>query len=215
MTNNAKQHIFFVDDEPKIREVVSETIEQLGVKVSCFASAADCLEQLGFQRCDLLITDVKMPEMDGMELLAKAKRLAPWMPILVITGYGDIPMAVTAIKAGAVDFIEKPLDKKSFLWKLKSILQQSTFDDSYRGKPLTESEMIVLKLVITGKSNKEIAYLLHRSVRTIEVHRSHLMRKLDVDNVIDLVKRVAMMGLVELSAKQKRDNANQDAEKHQ
>ncbi|MFH1884016.1 MAG: LuxR C-terminal-related transcriptional regulator, partial [Planctomycetota bacterium] len=67
----------------------------------------------------------------------------------------------------------------------------------------------------TGKSNKEIAYLLHRSVRTIEVHRSHLMRKLDVDNVVDLVKRAAMMGLVELPAKQKRDNANQDAEKHQ
>ncbi len=156
-----------------------------------------------------------MPEMDGIELLAKAKRLAPWMPILVITGYGDIPTAVTAIKAGAVDFIEKPLDRKSFLWKVKSILQQNTFDDSYKGKPLTESEMIVLKLVITGKSNKEIAYLLHRSVRTIEVHRSHLMRKLDVDSVVNLVKRAAMMGLVELPEKQKRDNANQDTEKHQ
>jgi len=114
-----------------------------------------------------------------------------------------------------VDFIEKPLDKKSFLWKVKSILQQNTFDDSYKGKPLTESEIIILKLLITGKSNKEIAYLLHRSVRTIEVHRSHLMRKLDVDNVVDLVKRAAMMGLVELPAKQEQDNANQDAEKHQ
>jgi len=113
-----------------------------------------------------------MPEMDGMELLAKARRLAPWLPILVITGYGDIPMAVAAIKAGAVDFIEKPLDKKSFLWKVKSILQQSTFDDSYRGKPLTESEMKVLKLIISGNSNKEIAYILHRSVRTIEVHHA-------------------------------------------
>ncbi len=215
MTSNAKQHIFFVDDEPKVRNVVSETLEELGSKVSCFACAADCLEQLGFQRCDLLITDVKMPEMDGMELLAKAKRLAPWLPILVITGYGDIPMAVTAIKAGAVDFIEKPLDRKSFLWKVKSILQQSTFDDSYTGKPLTESEMKVLKLIIDGKSNKEIAYLLHRSVRTIEVHRGHLMRKLDVDNVVDLVKRAVMMGLVELQAKQEQGNANQDAEKHQ
>jgi len=153
-----------------------------------------------------------MPEMDGMELLTKARRLAPWLPILVITGYGDIPMAVAAIKAGAVDFIEKPLDKKSFLWKVKSILQQSTVDDSYRGKSLTESEMRVLKLIISGKSNKEIAYILHRSIRTIEVHRGHLMHKLDVDNVVDLVKRAAMMGLVELPAKQKRDNANQDAE---
>jgi len=201
MPNNAKQHIFFVDDEPKVREVVSETLEELGSKVSCFACAADCLEQLGYQRCDLLITDVKMPEMDGMELLAKARSLAPWLPILVITGYGDIPTAVTAIKAGAVDFTEKPLDRKSFLWKVKSILQQSTFNDSYRGKPLTESEMKVLKLIIDGKSNKEIAYVLHRSIRTIEVHRGHLMRKLDVDNVVDLVKRAAMMGLVELPAK--------------
>lgn len=201
MPNNAKQHIFFVDDEPKLREVVGETLEELGLKVSCFASATDCLEQLGSKRCDLLITDVKMPEMDGMELLSKARRLAPWLPILVITGYGDIPMAVTAIKAGAVDFIEKPLDKKSFLWKVKSILQQNTFDDSYRGKPLTESEMKVLKLIIDGKSNKEIAHILHRSVRTIEVHRGHLMSKLDVDNVVDLVKRAAMMGLVELPAK--------------
>jgi len=184
-----------------VRQVVGETLEDLGSKVSCFASAVDCLEQLGSQRCDLLITDVKMPEMDGMELLAKAKRLAPWMPILVITGYGDIPMAVTAIKAGAVDFIEKPLDKKSFLWKVKSILQKSTFDDFYTGKPLTESEMKVLKLIIDGKSNKEIANLLHRSVRTIEVHRGHLMRKLDVANVVDLVKRAAMMGLVDLPAK--------------
>jgi len=195
------KHIFFVDDEPKVRQVVGETLEDLGPKVSCFASAVDCLEQLGSQRCDLLITDVKMPEMDGMELLAKAKRLAPWMPILVITGYGDIPTAVAAIKAGAVDFIEKPLDKKSFLWKVKSILQQSTFDDFYTGKPLTESEMKVLKLIFDGKSNKEIANLLHRSVRTIEVHRGHLMRKLDVDNVVDLVKRAAMMGLVELPTK--------------
>jgi len=201
MPNNAKQHIFFVDDEPKVRQVVGETLEELGSTVSCFARAADCLEQLGSKRCDLLITDVKMPEMDGMELLAKARRLAPWLPILVITGYGDIPMAVAAIKAGAVDFIEKPLDKKSFLWKVKSILQQSTFDDSYRGKPLTESEMKVLKLIISGNSNKEIAYILHRSVRTIEVHRGHLMRKLNVDNVVDLVKRAAMMGLVELPAK--------------
>ncbi len=214
MTNNAKQHIFFVDDEPKIREVVSETIEQLGVKVSCFACAADCLEQLGFQRCDLLITDVKMPEMDGMELLAKAKRLAPWMPILIITGYGDIPMAVTAIKAGAVDFIEKPLDKKSFLWKVKSILQQSTFDDSHIGEPLTENELKVLKLVINGKGNKEIAYLLHRSVRTIEVHRATLMRKLDVANVVDLVKRVATMGLVELPAKQDQGDPSQNTEEN-
>lgn len=198
MINSPKQHIYLVDDEPKIGKVVGEILEQLGLKVSYFVCAADCLERIVFQRCDLLITDVKMPKMNGIELLKEVRRLAPWLPVLVITGYGDIPTAIAAIKGGALDFIEKPLVKKSFLWKVKSILQQSTFDDSFIGKPLTKSEMKVLKLIIDGKSNKEIAYLLYRSVRTIEVHRGHLMHKLGVDNLVDLVKRATMMGLVEL-----------------
>ena len=217
MKNNMKQQkqrIFLVDDEPKICEVVCETLEESGFEVSSFTCAADCLEQLHSPACDLLVTDVKMPDMDGMELLTEAKRLAPWVPILVITGYGNIPMAVTAIRAGAVDFIEKPLDKKSFLWKVKSILQQSTFDDSHIGKPLTENELKVLKLIINGKSNRAIAYLLHRSVRTIEVHRAKLMRKLDVDNVVGLVKRATTMRLVELPAKQNQSNPSQNAERH-
>ena len=209
MKNNMKQQkqrIFFVDDELKICEVVGETLEESGFEVRCFTCAADCLEQLHSPACDLLVTDLKMPDMDGIELLTKVKRLAPWIPILVITGYGNIPIAVTAIRAGAVDFIEKPLNKKSFLWKVKAILQQSSFDDSHIGKPLTENEIRVLKLVIDGKSNTEIAYLLHRSVRTIEVHRANLMRKLDVANVVDLVKRAATMGLVEVPAKQDQSN---------
>ena len=210
--NQEKQHIFFVDDEPKICEVVGDTLEGSGFEVSCFTCAADCLEQLHSPACDLLVTDVKMPDMDGIELLIEAKRLAPWIPILVITGYGNIPMAVTAIKAGAVDFIEKPLDKKSFLWKIESILQQSTFDDSHIGEPLSKKELKVLKLVINGKSNREIAYLLHRSVRTIEVHRANLMRKLDVDNIVELFKRATTMGLVELPAKQDQGNPSQNAE---
>lgn len=198
MINSPKQHIYLVDDEPKIGKVVGEILEQFGLKVSYFVCAADCLERIVFQRCDLLITDVKMPKMNGLELLKEVRRLAPWLPVLVITGYGDVPTAIAAIKGGALDYIEKPLFKKSFLWKVKSILQQSTFDDSFIGKPLTKSEMKVLKLIIDGKSNKEIAHLLYRSVRTIEVHRGHLMHKLGVDNLVGLVKRAAMMGLVEL-----------------
>jgi FixJ family two-component response regulator len=138
-----------------------------------------------------------MPEMDGIELLKKVRQFAPWLPVLVITGYGDIPTAVIAIKTGAVDFIEKPLVKKSIVSKIKSILQQSTFDDSYINKPLTKSETKVLKLIIDGKSNKEIAYLLYRSERTIEFHRSNIMRKLGANNLVGLVKRAMMIGLVE------------------
>ncbi len=198
MSKNTKQHIFFVDDEPKIREIVAETLDEIGFVVCCFACATDCLAQLDIQKCDLIITDVIMPEMNGIELLKKIRQTTPWLPVLVITGYADIPMAVRTVKAGAVDFIEKPLKKKSFVQKVKSALQQSTITNSSLDKPLTESEMKVLKLILSGKSNTEIAYLLHRSVRTIEVHRNHLMHKLDVDNVVDLVKRASTMGLIEL-----------------
>jgi FixJ family two-component response regulator len=201
MPRNTKQNIFFVDDEPKIREVVGETLGEFGFGVSCFACATDCLTELDTQKCNLLITDVKMHEMDGIELLKEIRRSVPWLPVLLITGYADIPMAVRAIKAGAVDFIEKPLNKKSFVNKVKSILRQSTIDDSSMDKPLTGSETKVLRLIYSGKSNTEIAYLLHRSVRTIEVHRNHLMRKLCVDNVVSLIRRAAMMGLIELPSK--------------
>ncbi len=203
MISYINRHIFFVDDEPKVREVVGETLEQLGSKVSCFASASDCLEQLEIQKCDLLITDIKMPGMNGIELLTEAKRLAPWLPVLIVTGYGDIPTAVTAVKAGAVDFIEKPLETETFLRKIKSLMKRNPVLDFMKDKPLTKSEVRILRLVIGGKSSKEISNILHRSVRTIEVHRARIMHKLGVDNLVDLVKRAAVMGLIDLIDNQK------------
>jgi two-component system response regulator FixJ len=186
--------------------VIGETLEQLNLSVSCFSNAADCLEQLHRQKCDLLITDLKMPEMDGIELTRRVKLLAPWMPIMIITGYGDIPTAVEALKAGAVDFIEKPLDKKSLTERVESLLPKNG-NNEHLGEPLTQSEHRVLKLVVDGKSNKEIASLLNRSRRTIEVHRAHIMHKLGVDSLVDLVKRAVAMGLVELQAEQNRNYA--------
>jgi len=200
MINNAEQHIFFVDDEPKVCKAVGRTLEQLGSKVSCFACAADCLEQLRSQTCDLLITDVKMPEMDGIELLTEARRIIPWLQVLVITGYGDIPMSVRALKAGASNFIEKPLDRQSFLSAVESLLKRNAWADPLLGKLLTRTEMKVLRFILKGKSNKEIAYLRNRSIRTIEDQRSHIFRKFGVDNLVDLTKRAAEMGLVDLPA---------------
>jgi two-component system response regulator FixJ len=142
--------------------------------------------------------------MDGMELLTEAKRLAPWLPVLLVTGYGDIPLAVKAVKAGAVDFIEKPLDRESFLRKVKSILQENACSDPPKGKPLTKTQIKVLKLVIDGKSSRQIAALLQRSVRTVEDHRRHIMRKLGVKNATGLVRVSAQMNLVRLPARRKR-----------
>jgi two-component system response regulator FixJ len=205
MANNAGKHIFFLDDEPTIRQVVKETLEESKFNVSCFDNPIECLAGLRSKRCDLLITDLKMPEKDGIELLMEVQQLAPWIPVLMITGYGDIPTAVKAMKAGAVDFIEKPLEKKSFVRKIKSILKKNVFTHSDLGIAMTHAEKKILQLVIDGKSNKEIAAILHRSARTIEVHRAHLMQKLGVDNLVNLVKRVSAMRLIDLEEKQEQD----------
>ena len=201
MAKNTEKHIFFLDDEPTVRKVIKETLEDSNFKVSCFGSPTECLAKLRSKKCDLLITDLKMPEKDGIELLMDIQHLSPWVPVLMITGYGDIPTAVKAMKAGAVDFIEKPLDKKNFVRKIQSILKKSISTHPDLGNSLTRAEKKILKLVIDGMSNKEIAVMLHRSPRTIEVHRAHIMRKLGVDNLVDLVKRVAAMGLVDLEQK--------------
>lgn len=198
MTNRAKQRIFFVDDKSSVRKVVCWTLERLGAEVSCFASGPDCLRQLRCRRCDLLITDVKMPGMDGLELLTEAKRIAPWLPVLVVTAYGDVPMAVRALKMGASNFIEKPLQMQSFLSIVKSMLQRTTPPHPLLGKPLSRAEMRVLRFILDGKSNKETAQILHRSAKTVEAHRNSIMRKLGVDNVVDLVRQAAAMGLFDL-----------------
>jgi len=176
---------------------VSTTLKQTGYKVSCFSSAANCVEQLSKQDCDLLITDLKMPYMDGLTLLEETRRVAPWVSTMVVTGYGDIPTAVEAIKLGAVDFVEKPLNKEVFLRKVRSALNQDNFVNSPAGKALTKTEKKVLKLVLEGKGNKDIVYRLKLAERTVKLHRSNIMRKLGVDNLVDLVKQAAKMGLLE------------------
>ncbi|MFC1636510.1 response regulator transcription factor [Planctomycetota bacterium] len=198
MANKVKQHIFFVDDEPHVRKVVGKTLERLGKKVSCFASARDCLEKLSSERCDLLITDVKMPGMDGLELLTEAKRIAPWLTVMVVTAYGDIQMAVKSLNMGALDFIVKPLGMQRLLCAVESALKQTTPPNSLHGKEFSRTERRILHFILDGKSNKETAYILHRSVKTVKAHRYRIMLKLGVSNVMDLVKRATEMGLVDL-----------------
>ena len=212
MAKIVDKHIFFLDDEPTVREVVKETLEDSDFKVSCFGSPIECLARLRSQKCHLLITDLKMPEKDGIELLVDVQHLAPWVPVLMITGYGDIPTAVKAMKAGAVDFIEKPLDKKNFVRKIRSVLKKNVSAHPDLGASLTRNETKILQFIVNGKGNKEIANLLHRSARTIEVHRAHLMHKLGVDNLVDLIKRVASMGLVDLEEKPEQDEDKPDSE---
>ena len=199
--NNVRQCVFFVDDETKICKIVCRTLERLDVEVSCFSTARSCLKQLRSRRCDLLIADVKMPDMDGLALAEEAKRFAPWMEVLVVSGYGDIPMAVRALKVGAVNFLEKPLGADNLITAVEAALSRAPVAAPLVGDELTKTERRVLYYILAGNSNKETATILRRSEKTVEVHRNHIMRKLGVDNVVALLKRAAAMGLVDLSPK--------------
>lgn len=187
MVTEAK-HVFFVDDEPNVCLSVDRIFRQIGLDVHVFTRPEDCLEQLRFTPCDLLITDLKMPGMDGMELLGKVKCLMPSLPVLIVTGYGDIATAVKAVKAGAYDFIEKPLSRQVLISAVTSILEETAANTAKR-KPLTEREMTVLRLILAGKNNREVAALLHRSVKTIDFHRANIMQKLDAHNAVELAER--------------------------
>lgn len=190
--------IFFVDDEAGIRKIVRLTLEEeLLCYVTCFDNANDCLEALNDEqrRCSLLITDIKMPGMDGLTLLTKVRQLRPLLPILIITGHGDVPMAVKALKTGALDFIEKPLDEHILLPAVETALKRSANTEDFTGKPLTDSETRILQLIAEGKSNSEMAAFLHRSIRTIERHRYQLMRKLNVSSPAELTKVALALGL--------------------
>ena len=195
MPDKSKAHIFVVDDDSCILDSVALFLKKMGFECTCFEDADDCLGYLRQQNCNLLITDIKMPGKNGMELLAEVKHIVPWMPVLVMTGYGDIPLAVEAVKKGAVDFIEKPLEWESFLELVKLIIEQNDLSNLLKGKLLTKTEKNILRLILQGKTNKEIANILCRSVRTVEVHRSHIMHKLDVGSIVDLVKRATAMDL--------------------
>ncbi len=205
MDESKTEHIVFVDDEPTVCDAVCKTLKRAGMDVRCFHCADDCLAYLATDRCDLLITDVKMPGTDGIELLNAVKGQLPWLPVLVVTGYGDVPMAVRALKAGAVDFIEKPLDRDTFLATVKAVLAQHASQAALHNLSLTRAEMTVLYFLLDGKNNREIAAALHRSPRTVEVHRGHLMRKMGAGNVVELLRRATEMGLLDPHARQQGD----------
>jgi len=200
MDNRAAGCVCVVDDEPKIRAVLRKTLERAGLTVNCFEGADDCLARLNTTQWDLLITDVRMPEKDGIELLMAVRRLQPWLPVLVVTGYGDVTMAVKALKAGAADFLEKPLEKDSFLETVRTLLACNTAERVLLDHALTRMEMKVLYHILDGKNNREIADVLNRSPRTVEVHRRHLMRKAGANNVVELLRQAAKLHLFDPDA---------------
>jgi two-component system response regulator FixJ len=135
--------------------------------------------------------------MGGLKLLAAVKKMAPWVPVLITSGHGDVRTTAAAFREGAVDFLEKPISKQTLLSAVTSGLGQMVFvPDLLRGRQLTSAEAEVLSLILDGKTNSEIAYTRRRSRRTIEDQRRSIMFKLGADNIVDLVKKSILMGLL-------------------
>lgn len=202
MTKSEKSKIFVVDDEVAICEALKRELKA-DFDVYTFTNPVFCLRKIKKTNCDLLITDVKMPQMDGIAFLSEARQTQPAIPVLIITGYGDIPMAVKAFKAGAIDFIEKPFSRELLLSAINEILKKKSNgkENIAFAEKLSQTELKILKLILDGKSNKQIAFIMSRSRRTIEDHRSRIMKKLSADNIVELTKRGIQLGLTNLNIK--------------
>ncbi len=195
-----KPVVALAEDDLEVRNMIAMALERTGVHVTQFANGTECASALKKTevRFDLLISDLRMPGCNGLELLKIAKELDYQLPVILVTGYGDIPTAVRTMREGAVDFLEKPLERKSFLKAVKSVLDYIKQPQACRktdSAALTDVEREVLCLIMQGHTNKVIARIKSRSKRTIEFHRRNIMRKLNCDSLVDLIRKATAMGI--------------------
>jgi len=189
--------VFIVDDDEGVREGLGLLLETVGLPYESYGSAIEFLESYDPDRGGCLVLDIRMPRMSGLELQARLKELNSPLPVIFITGHGDIPMAVDAMRRGALDFIRKPFREQDLLDRINEALDLDAGkrkNDLGRQQlvakigSLSERERAVFEHVATGQMNKAIAHDLGISERTVEVHRSQVMKKLGVRTLAQLVR---------------------------
>lgn len=193
--NPQETHVFVVDDDPAVGSAVQRALESAGMGVNAFTSAKDCLAALSRHPCDVVITDVRMEGTDGVSLLRNLRHRFPWLQIIVATAYGTVPLAVTAMKAGAADFLEKPLDRQELLSAVKNAMDTVAQSVSFPRDALSYAEVQVLHFFLEGRTSKETATALNRSTRTVEAHRHNIMRKFGVHNAVQLAQKASALWL--------------------
>lgn len=193
--------VFIVDDDDDFRDSMQWLLESDDLPVQSFSSARDFLSNYKGERGCMLL-DVRMPEINGLALQQIMLERDIKLPIVVLSGHGDIPMAVTAMKSGAIDFLEKPFDDEVLIPLVQSALRKA--DEQFKGQQqleqirtlyngLSRREKEVMALVVTGKANREIAEELGISPKTVEVHRSRVMSKMRAESLPELVKQAAQL----------------------
>jgi len=194
--------VFIVDDDASVRDALALLFSVRGYRTAIFSGAADFLKAWQADWTGCLLIDIRMPGMDGLSLQERLIEMGCILPVVVITGHGDVDSARRAFKSNAIDFLEKPIDHDKMLESIEQAFNSQTLMQdrksasekaTYLLDQLTPREQEVMNLVVGGYHNREIAEKLGISVRTVEVHKAHVMSKLDVDSVADLV-RLSMHG---------------------
>jgi len=189
--------IYILDDDASVRDSLAALLHTYGYEVTSFARADAFFAALGPTTHGCLILDMQLPDVDGLEVLARLHANGPRLQVIVVTAFGDIPLAVAAMKAGAVDFLEKPFDDGLLVAAVRAALdadgqmliaEVTAHQVASRLATLTERENDVLKCLVSGKQNKQIAFDLGISPRTVEIHRSRVMRKMSVSSLSQLVR---------------------------
>lgn len=197
MSEPSTPTVFIVDDDQAIRYAMQALMESVGLPYEIFHSADQFLELFSLDKAGCLVLDIRMPGLGGLELQEKLMEQGSTLPIIFITGHGDVPMAVEAMQKGAVDFIQKPFRDQELLDRISEALKsdqhtRAEIDEKsaimVRLKTLTNREHEVMNLVVTGKPNKVIAYELGVSQRTVEIHRARVMEKMEASSLADLVR---------------------------
>lgn len=196
--------VFIVDDDEAVRTSLSRLVESVGLAAEAFPDAASFLAGYDPQRPGCLLLDIRMPGMTGLELQERLAAGALPLPVIIISAHGDVEAAVRAMKAGAVDFLRKPYDAAVLLERVRAALAQDVAQRRAAAERaaaqaqvalLTPREREVMLHLVAGKTSKQIAYALGLSRKTVDIHRSHIMLKLRVDSVVDLVRIAGSAGL--------------------
>jgi two-component system response regulator FixJ len=200
--------VHVIDDDEAVRDSLQFLLASAKLRVATYDSATAFLTALPGIKGGCIVTDVRMPQMTGIELLRRLKTTGVELPVIVMTGHGDISLAVEAMKEGAADFLEKPYDDETLLKAVRTALDRYTRDAKREAEKtqirerlglLSQREREVLEGLIAGQANKVIAADLKISPRTVEIYRAHVMTKMAADSLSDLVRMSLIAGLFEKS----------------